>query len=234
MPQRNTKYIGPGIVFTILGLLHAALLVSFVHGTVTTTITTTVTARTITIGTLPWTPGPTPPSQTISFQNPTNPSETFLFECPAGCNGGAACEWVSPVNCSEYVNCDYRREPALFACDEGLHFWDQLKQCAPPRQAKCTPMLVENGIRLCEMVVHHGLSGGSFDLVMVLLVDEKKHNYVHSRESCVSFWFEDGIKIDLSVFLGYDSIAALASASESFLMDYAYGELSGHEVALGG
>jgi hypothetical protein len=141
MPHRNTKYFEPGIVFTIFGLLHAALLISFAHGAITTTVTTTVTARTITIGTLPWTAGPTPPSQTISFQNPTNPSETFLFECPAGCNGGAACEWVSPANCSEYVNCDYRREPVLLACDEGLHFWDQLKQCAPPRQAKCTPSM---------------------------------------------------------------------------------------------
>lgn len=48
-------------------------------------------------------------------------------------------------------------------------------------------MLVENGIRLCEMVVHHGLSGGSFDLVMVLLVDKKKHNYVHFRKLVCGF-----------------------------------------------
>jgi hypothetical protein len=128
MPQRRLKYFEPGILFTILGLFHAALLFSFAHGTITTTVT---------VQTLAYTPPATPPSQSISFPDPTNPDATVIFECPAKCNGGAACEWVNPTNCSEYINCDYRREPVLLACEEGLYFWDQLKQCAPPSQAKC-------------------------------------------------------------------------------------------------
>jgi NAD-dependent dihydropyrimidine dehydrogenase PreA subunit len=126
--QRQLKYFEPGILFTILGILHAALLVSFAHGTVT---------KTVTVETLPYVPQATPPSQTISFPDPANPDATVIFECPDKCHGGAACEWVNPTNCSEYINCDYRRPPLLLACDDGLHFWDQLKQCAPPVQAKC-------------------------------------------------------------------------------------------------
>jgi hypothetical protein len=41
--------------------------------------------------------------------------------------------------------------------------------------------------------------------------------------------------MELSVFLGYDSILEITSVSEFFFsMDYAYGETSGHEVARGG
>ncbi|KAH8783887.1 hypothetical protein BGZ57DRAFT_974401 [Hyaloscypha finlandica] len=127
-PQRHLRYFEPGILFTILGLLHASLLLSFAHGTVT---------KTVTVQTLAYVPQASPPSQSISFTDPTNPDVTVTFECPAKCNGGAACEWVNPMNCSEYINCDFRREPLLLACDEGLHFWSQMRQCAPPVQAKC-------------------------------------------------------------------------------------------------
>ncbi|KAE9376998.1 hypothetical protein N431DRAFT_331307 [Stipitochalara longipes BDJ] len=128
--QRHLRYFEPGILFIILGLLHAALLVSFAHGISTSTTT-------VKVQTLPYVPPTSPPSQSISFQDPTNSDATITFECPAKCNGGAACEWVNPTNCSEYINCDFRRTPLLLACEDGLHFWDQLKQCAPPVQAKC-------------------------------------------------------------------------------------------------
>jgi hypothetical protein len=127
-PQRHLRYFEPGILFTILGLLHANLLLSFAHGTIT---------KTVTVQTLPYVPQASPPPQSISFTDPTDPDVTFIFECPTKCNGGAACEWVNPTNCSEYINCDFRREPLLLACDEGLHFWSQMRQCAPPVQAKC-------------------------------------------------------------------------------------------------
>ena len=39
---------------------------------------------------------------------------------------------------------------------------------------------MESGLR--ETIMHHGLSGGSFDLVLDLLVDKKKLDCVHSRE----------------------------------------------------
>ncbi|KAN0117450.1 hypothetical protein V8E51_003427 [Hyaloscypha variabilis] len=126
--QRHPGFPEPGIIFIILGFLHAALLVSLVHGTITTTVM---------VQTLPYVSPASPPSQSISFKDPNNPDATVTFECPAKCNGGAVCEWVNPTNCSEYINCDFRRTPLLLACEDGLHFWDQLKQCAPPVQAKC-------------------------------------------------------------------------------------------------
>jgi hypothetical protein len=150
--QRHLKYFEPGILFIILGLLHAALLFSFAYGI--STSTTIVTARTITrtvhvydassaittrstlFGHNQASPSSLP-LQTIKFLDPENLQETIIVTCPDQCNGGAACEWVSPTNCSEYYNCDNRREPLLLACGKGLHFWDQLKQCAPPAQAKC-------------------------------------------------------------------------------------------------
>jgi Chitin binding Peritrophin-A domain len=119
----------------MLGIFHAALLISLAHGFTTTTTTTTISitsTTTVTIATLP-----SQPTQKLFLQSPTNPESTVLFECPAKCNGGAACEFVNPTNCNEYINCDSRRGPLVMVCEEGLHFWQQMRQCAPPSQAKC-------------------------------------------------------------------------------------------------
>jgi hypothetical protein len=45
----------------------------------------------------------------------------------------------------------------------------------------CCWLRMDSG--LCEMVVHHRLSGDSFDVGLDLLVDKKKHNCVQSRET---------------------------------------------------
>lgn len=59
------------------------------------------------------------------------------FQCPVDCHGGAACEFPHPLHCDQYINCMEGRPPIVIKCGDGLHFWDQQKQCAPPRQAKC-------------------------------------------------------------------------------------------------
>ncbi len=30
------------------------------------------------------------------------------------------------------------RAPLVLACEEGTQFWQKMRQCAPPSQAKCT------------------------------------------------------------------------------------------------
>lgn len=123
--QRHLGYFEPGILFIMLGFFHAALLISLAHGTITTTVTARLASQAAQA------------QQTVSFPSPANPDETLVFECPSKCNGGAACEFNHPADCGKYISCDSRRIPLVISCDEGDHFWLQMRQCAPPSQAKC-------------------------------------------------------------------------------------------------